>query len=167
MNWMFRLKDAPSKSSISFCEKHSETYDVSYLKRVRIYRGRKHFGAYGWMECADSSKAELNCEIVLHLPGPFPHVVTILREPIKRKIEDFSLPEDTYSISRNVSVSDQEVRISLRSKTVLQDQDEALVWLYGHEFFHYLTSSNQTSKEDTEYNADAHGDFLLECWRSL
>jgi hypothetical protein len=165
--WLTRLKTPPSETVINFCNEHSLKYDMSALRRVRVLRGRKHFGAYGWMECESRKDNKLICEIALHLPGPFPHVVSILRKPITRKILGLELPEDVYTISRNVSVTSEEVRISLRSKTTLHDQDEAAAWLYGHEFFHYLTSSGQSNKPDTEYNADAYGNFLLECWRTL
>ncbi len=165
--WSTRLKTPPSEAVVNFCNEHSCEYDLSALRRIRVFRGRKHFGAYGWMECEAGNEDRLTCEIALHLPGPFPHVVSILRKPITRKILGLELPDDVYTISRNVSIASEEVRISLRSKTTLHDQDEAAVWLYGHEFFHYLTSSGQSNKPDTEYNADAYGNFLLECWRLL
>jgi len=166
MKWRCRLKDSPSQECFNFCSDHARKYSISLLNHVQVMRGRAHFGVYGFMECSPSP-ARQPCFISVYIPGPFPYELTSLRNPLILKIQDVDLPKDAYVASRNVSVDKNEVRVSLRSKVHLCSQEEALVWIFGHEFFHYLTYTEQIDKPDTENNADEYGNFLLEHWRSL
>ena len=164
MKWKTRLKSPPSSDVFSFCERHAESFDISNLREVSVFRGRKNFGVYGFMECEESSRRQ-PCHIALYLPGPFPYELTSLRNPIMLKIDPKGIPDDAYVASRNVCVDKSEVRVSLRSKVYLSNQDDAAVWLFGHEFFHFLTHTNQVDSLDTENNADEYGNFLLERWK--
>lgn len=108
--------------------------------------GVKHYGVYGWCDYDPSNLQAGSYYLVLHTPGPFPHVV-YTREP-----------EDTL-VSRAVVTSSRNVK---RTATVLQSRSEGFVWLFGHEFFHFLASTNQVDLPNTEYNADHFANDLLE-----
>ena len=40
---------------------------------------------------------------------------------------------------------------------ILNDPGQSLLWLFGHEFFHYLTWTGQISRPDTEQQANLYG----------
>jgi len=166
MNWRSRIVSPPSDACLKFCSEHLASFDLSDLNHVSIFRGKPYFGVYGFMECS-SSRGRSPCHINTYIPGPFPYELTSLRTPLILKIESANIPSDAYVASRNVSIDRSEVRVSLRSRVLLNCQDEGFVWILGHEFFHYLTHTDQLDKPDTENNADEYGNFLLEQWRAI
>ena len=146
MRWFVRTRK-PAKKALNFCKARLRDSDDFELKSIRIEKGVKNYGVYGWCDYDASNLEAGSYYLVLHIPGPFPHAVHT-REP-----KDTPLSEFVVVSSRNIK----------RTETVLQSRSEGLVWLFGHEFFHFLASTNQVDLQNTEYNADhfAH-DLLLE-----
>lgn len=48
---------------------------------------------------------------------------------------------------------------------VLESPEQSLVWLFGHEFFHFLTWTYQTTRPDSEQQANLYGLELLNMYR--
>ena len=147
MRWLVRTRK-PASTALTFCKTVLAGYDVLDLKSIRIEPGESGFGVYGF--CALDDADFLNCfYIQLHIPGPFPHKV-YTREP--------DGVESAPSAASNIIVSPRNVR---RSVTCLRSRSEGLVWLFGHEFFHYLGFTNQVDLPNNEYNADHFANDLL------
>ena len=50
-------------------------------------------------------------------------------------------------------------------KTVVQNLDEAIVWIVGHEAFHWLRRTRQIPGRNTEIEADQFADEQLQAFR--
>lgn len=46
------------------------------------------------------------------------------------------------------------------------DLNETLLWIYGHEIFHYLCDNKQISGKNAEERADAYADQLLKNYKN-
>jgi hypothetical protein len=147
MRWLIRTRK-PASVALDFCKATLAGYDTLGLKSIRIEPGRPGFGVYGFCTLDDSDF--LSCYYIqLHIPGPFPHKV-YTREPANTE------PSSTIIVSsRNVK----------RSVTCLRSRTEGLIWLFGHEFFHYLGFTNQVDLVNNEYNADHFANDLLSTFR--
>jgi hypothetical protein len=147
MRWLIRTRK-PASVALDFCKATLEGYDTWDLKSIRIESGESGFGVYGF--CALDDTDFLNCYYIqLHIPGPFPHKV-YTREP------------DNTEQSSTIVVSPRNIK---RSVTCLRSRSEGLVWLLGHEFFHYLGFTNQVDLANNEYNADHFANDLLSNFR--
>lgn len=152
MRWLVRTRK-PSSTALAFCKTVLDSYDTLDLKSIRIEAGKKGFGVYGF--CALDDSDFLNSfYIQMHIPGPYPHLV-YTREP-----QNVS---DSPSRVSEIVVSPRNIK---RSVTCLRSRSEGLVWLFGHEFFHYLGFTNQVDLPNNEYNADHFANDLLLKYRT-
>ena len=149
MRWLIRTRK-PAADALDFCREYSRSYDLFQLKSVRLERGEKPYGVYGWLDYSGDSSGWDKYTMTLHIPGPFPYRVYI-REPLLDPVH-----------SENVITTPRGIVFTVRD---LQTRSEGLTWLYGHELFHYLASTNQVRANNTEYNADHFANSVLDKYR--
>jgi len=151
-----------SNSAIMFCKSWLGLFNCETLDRVVLKRGKPGYGVYGWCDYVDSKARPY--ELVLHVPGPFPHSVRTTQPAITMKVYGLRslTPDGQTPKSKDFSFQDETVKVRLETRTVLNNSDEGMVFLFGHELFHYLAGENQIDDENNERNADAYGRLLLD-----
>ena len=148
MRWLIRTRK-PAAKALNFCKEFLQRYDPSQLRSIKLDKGITPYGVYGWGDESPEHPWE-PYNIVLHLPGPFPCKIST------REAEAYS-GKDRIKTSRGVVFS---VRY-------LNNRSEGLVWLFGHEIFHYLASTKQIDFKNTERNADHFGSSILDEYRDV
>ena len=150
--------------AVDWCRRWLEGYDLSALDWVRIDRGRGGYeGLYGRCWYPDDGKGyRLSCQA----PGPFPMRQMVYLKPVYRR------PDGTWeSLPRGARVAQHwEAEGGREWKTVFRripvaSQEEGIVWILGHEAFHFLRRTRQIDGRDVEWQADGWGRELLERWR--
>ena len=149
MRWLIRTR-RPAAAPLDYCRAYAREYDLFYLKSIKLEKGKQPYGVYGWLDFLDDDpKGWDKYSMTLHIPGPFPYRVST-REP-----KTSSEKEDTVTTSRGVLFTVRD----------LNNRSEGLVWLFGHELFHYLASTKQTNLRNTEYHADHFANSVLDRYR--
>lgn len=150
------LEISKSLHAIQFVKDFLALWDLKRLQWIRIDEGRnrhgiKSQGAYGrtWYPF-QSKDYRISCQV----PGPFPRAVKIWQKPI------YLEAVEEGCIQKNGKIWKQQFQMH-----VLQDQAEAIVFIGGHEAYHFLRHSRQISGRNDERHADLAGLILLECWR--
>ena len=148
MRWLIRTR-RPAADALSFCKDYSRKYDLFNLNSIRIEKGEKPYGVYGWLDYADDPSGWDKYVMTLHIPGPFPYRIST-REP------------SSALKTENIVTTTRGINFSVRD---LQTRSEGLVWLFGHELFHYLASTRQIDSKNNEYNADHFANSVLDKYR--
>ena len=164
MRWTVTTNSV-SNSAVMFCKSWLGMFNCESLDRIVLKRGKLGYGVYGWCDYIDTKSRPY--EIVLHVPGPFPHSVSTNQPSILMKVYGLrsSIPDGQTPKSKDFSLLDETVKVRLETRTILKSSDEGLAFLFGHELFHYLSSEDQIDDENTEDNADAYGRLLLDRFR--
>jgi len=115
-----------------------------------------------------SSKADgpKTYRITLNVPGPFPIDIRVHRPPV------YFVGKATPSPGCTLG----EVKRANRRGTVIQwaqqcayarlgNVDEGLVWIFGHEWYHYMVKSKRLTGRNDEIQADAFAGDLLAQFR--
>jgi len=156
--------------SVAWCRTWLQRFDLSRLDWVRIDQGRiDGGGVYGRCWYLDRRKGKgyrISCQV----PGPYPTRVRLRFPPLYRQ-PDGTWPPVPLDLEPGGYVqavgSDGEKREWLRlTKALLLDTlDEGVVWILGHEAFHFLRKTRQVQGRNVEWQADAFAGSLLEDWR--
>lgn len=151
-------------------------YDTSMLGWVRIdfgreYRDRhgrryrKYAGVYGrcWYPSPQQPTVRISCQV----PGPFPTDIVTRRKPVYRR-PDGSWPPEARKATGPVLKDRRTGRQWRRvyDVTRVNDLDEAVVWIFAHEAFHWLRRTGQIPGRNTEIAADAFADAQLARFRA-
>ena len=155
---------------LSWFKQRIQVYDLKYLRYVYISHGKKRFeGVYGLCRYPDFKVPYYR--ISCYLPGPFPSCVISENKGMVFKDHTKGWPSE-FKNKKPTSNG----RIKLEGKftywrrylayITLQTQDEALIWILGHEFFHFLKHSKQIAGRNYEWQADQYADSLLEEYKN-
>ena len=163
MKWTIALPGNSGERALAWTRAFFDRYDTAAVESLRIDRGRKRYeGVYG--NCIYPTKARPTFRISCHTPGPFPTYTVTRKRPLYARA-DGSFPRAPRGCRRGVLCYDPHTGrqwYRLRSKTQLEDLDQAIVWIVAHEAFHFLRHTRQVSGRNTEIDADAFADDQLE-----
>jgi len=152
-------------SAVRWCQRWLDGYDLSQLDWVRIDTGRGRYeGAYGRCWFPEGEKAyRISCQV----PGPFPAEQRIYLRPVYRRADGSWEPRPKGArVSQHWASAEGREWLSVYRKILLDDRNEAIVWMIGHEAFHFLRRTRQVSGRNVEWQADAFACDLLEKWRA-
>jgi hypothetical protein len=131
-------------------------------RRGRLYR--KYRGLYGrcWYPDERQPQFRLSCQV----PGPFPCDVVTRQKPVYREAGG-AWPAAARLLRGPVFVDARSGRQWKRvyGRTRVLNLDEAIVWIVGHEAFHWLRKTGQVPGRNTEVEADAFADRALDDFR--
>lgn len=177
MRWLIdeRVKRGAPRA-LAWVKAFLALYDTSMLGWVRIdfgreYRDRrgrryrKYAGVYGrcWYPSATQPTIRISCQV----PGPFPADIVIRQKPVYRR-PDGSWPPEVAQ-ARGPILHDRRTGRQWRrvyGLTRVNDLDEAVVWIFAHEAFHWLRRTGQIPGRNTEIAADAFADAQLARFRA-
>jgi hypothetical protein len=150
-------------------------FDTSQVGWLRIdfgreYRDRlgrryhKYRGVYG--RCWYPSERQPTVRISCQVPGPFPCEIVTRQKPIYRN-PDGTWPPAARQVRGPVIVDARSGRRWKRvyGATRVQNLDEAIVWIFAHEAFHWLRQTKQIPGRNNEIEADAFADAQLAQYR--
>lgn len=146
-------------------------FDTSAIGWLRIdfgreYRDRlgrryhKFRGLYGrcWYPTANQPTIRLSCQV----PGPFPCLLKTRKKPIYRN-PDGTWPPEARRLAGPI-IEDRRTRKQWKrvyGETRVENLDEAIVWIFAHEAFHWLRKTQQIPGRNDEIAADAYADACL------
>lgn len=163
--------------SLAWVDTFLKRFDTSAVGWLRIdfgreYRDRlgrryhKYRGVYGrcWYPTESQPTIRLSCQV----PGPFPCDITTRRRPLYRR-QDGTWPEEAKRLPGPVYRDRRSQRQWKRvyGSTRVGDLDEAIVWIFAHEAFHWLKKTRQIRGRNTEIEADAFADLCLKGYREI
>jgi hypothetical protein len=165
-----------AKRSVAWAREFLGRFDLSAIGWLRIDLGReyrdrlgrryhKYRGVYGrcWYPTESQPTIRLSCQV----PGPFPCDITTRKRPVYRNA-DGTWPAEARRLPGPV-IEDRRSRRQwkrVHGLTRVHDLDEAIVWIFSHEAFHWLRKTNQIRGRNTEIEADAFADACLEDFRN-
>lgn len=156
-----RLRSSPA---VAWGRAWLEDFDLSLLDWVRVDTGRGRYeGAYGRCWFPDEGKGyRISCQV----PGPFPTQQRIYLRPVYRRPDGSWEPRPKGArVSQHWASVEGREWLTVYRKILLGDRDEAIVWMIGHEAFHFLRRTRQVSGRNVEWQADAFACNLLDRWR--
>ncbi len=113
-----------------------------------------------WYPTRKQRTYRLSCQV----PGPFPASIATRRPP--RYLHDpRELAPDEFVAGAMRDGRTGRAWELVRARTVVQDTGEAVVWIVGHEAFHFLRKTRQVPGRNVEAEADAFADALLRRFR--
>jgi hypothetical protein len=157
MRWIIEVDREAASDGLAWAREFFSRYDTSKVDWVRIDLGRgRGAGVYGRCWYPEKGKLyRLSCQV----PGPYPCGVRVVKPPIYRR-EDGSWPEvpegcerGEYCSATNAGVTKEWYRIT--GKAELTTISEGIVFIVGHEGFHFLRRSKQIPGRNIESEADA------------
>jgi hypothetical protein len=172
MRWIYQSDHA---EAIDFLQSIAERegWDFSKVSWFRIDRGRSDTCQSGaWGRCYYPTKKIPKFRISCHVRGSGsnpkvvkPFRIQVKHQPIYRN-EDGSWPP--IPINRWV-ISEREAGgqawQSTYSRVLVHDDQEAAVWIGGHELFHFLRKTKQIPGRNIEWQADQFGLKMLNEFR--
>jgi hypothetical protein len=165
-----------ASEALAWIREFLSQFDTALLGWLRIDFGREHRdrkgrvyykfrGVYGrcWYPTKKQPTIRLSCQV----PGPFPCAIVTRKRPIYRN-EDGTWPEEATRrrapIHHDVTSGRQWKRVY--SETRVNTLDEAVVWIFAHEAFHWLRKTRQIPGRNNEVEADGFADAKLAEFRS-
>lgn len=153
-------------------EKLFSKYDLNDLLYINIDFGKsnkKYNGVWGY--CYAPSPRRKQYRISCHLGIDFPHTIRICEEPLFVRIKEDNpkISKKFYKRKAGVVIKDGKKHRWYRmySKTLLNDYNEALVWIVSHEMYHYLTWTKQIIEKNNEIEADRFANKQLISFRKF
>jgi len=167
IQWTIQLKEHHAPVGLAWVKQFIAGYDLSLLESICIERGRskRAVGVYG--KCFFPTPARPKYRIHCVVPGPFPCQIHIRKPPLYMD-EEGRFPPTPPGCRRGVRCIDRRTGrqwYRIVGYTALQDADEAVVWIFAHEAFHFLRRTKQIPGRNNEIQADAYGDAMLETFR--
>ncbi len=162
MRWIIGVDRAEAAAGLAWAKSFAAQFDLSRVEWVRIDMGRGRYrGVYGrcWWPTRDRPTFRISCQV----PGPYPTVVETRRKPIYRQPDGTWPPVPRGCHVRGYGSDPRSGRVWLKlgAKTLLKNINEGIVWIFGHELFHFLRATKQIGGRNTEIHADAFGDWCL------
>ncbi len=166
MQWIVRLNGERPERGLRWVRAFLRGYRTDALEWVRIGSGRgKYQGVYGrcWLPTRERPTFRISCQV----PGPFPCEIVIRKPPLYPR-ENGTFPKAPPGCRRTVRCFDARTGrqwYRVVGRTRLETLDEAIVWIVGHEAFHYLKGTKQIRGRDNEIEADRLADEQLRRFR--
>jgi len=160
------------RAGLDWCEEFFEGYDIAEVSRITIRDGSKRkTPACVWGTCyyPDPKRNIQTYRITCSIKGPFPGFVHTRRSPLYAN-QDGTYPPVPYGLvpgQEFISRRNGKVRrwVRLYGETELATLDEAIVWIFAHESYHFLRRTRQVPGENAEIEADRFSDEALEHFR--
>lgn len=156
---------------LDWCEELLDLFDLGKLSRLTVRDGSGRAAAPPgvWGTCYYPRRGLETYRITCSIKGPFPASVHTRKSPLYAGA-DGAYPPAPHGVvlgQEFFSRRGAEVRrwIRVYGETVLDNVDEALVWIVAHESFHYLRRTRQVPGRNMEIDADAFSDEALEHFR--
>ena len=151
--------------SVEWCRLWLEAFNLSSLDWVRIDNGRGQYeGVYGRCWFPDDGKGfRISCQV----PGPFPMKQKIYLKPVYRQADGSWEPKPKGArVAQHWEADGGREWLTIYRHIRIDNQEEAIVWILGHEAFHFLRKTRQIRGRNVEWQADVYGGELMERWRS-
>jgi hypothetical protein len=167
---------AGAPEAVTWIRTFLSRFNTSLLGWLRIDFGREHRdrdgriyykyrGVYG--RCRYPTRKQPTIRLSCQVPGPFPCDIITRKKPIYRN-GDGTWPAEAKRrrgpVYCDASSGRQWKRVYAR--TTLDDLNDAVVWIFAHEAFHWLRKTAQIPGRNTEIEADAYADAALEDFRA-
>jgi hypothetical protein len=174
MRWIIAVDQKRNAQAVAWCQTFAKGYDCSSVEWIRLDTGR-HLpgrrppqGVYG--RCYYPSRDRRTFRVSCQVPGPFPHRLISKRQPLYEGRDPawLSIPRgwESNGVGEAVRPDGTVVRWnSVFAYTRLATQAEGIIWIFGHEMFHFLRRSRQIPGRNGEWQADIFGDALLQAYR--
>jgi hypothetical protein len=168
--WIIEVDRREVESGLDWARDLFARYDTTQLSSILIGKGRgRAAGVYG--RCTYPTPAKPYYSITCHVPGPFPYRIPTRRTPIYRQ-PDGGWPAIPVGCAEGLSCHAEKGGVVREWKRVIGythalTQEEGLVWIVGHEAFHFLRRTKQVPGRNTEIEADKFADEQLESLRRL
>ena len=134
---------------MGYARRFLEGFDTKALAWVKVRDG------------ASASRAEKGFWGTCYAPTP---TIGRYRVSCSAKGEDRHFPAST-ALRRKRNLLPGRSKPSLRCEAVVEDVDEGLIWILGHELFHFLAFTGQTNAANTEFNASTWGYEMIWSYR--
>ncbi|MCX5658149.1 MAG: hypothetical protein NTW19_00305 [Planctomycetota bacterium] len=168
MDWIIQLDGISADRGVAWAREFLGHYDLSRLEWLKIARGRsKHGGVYG--RCHYPTDERPACRISCQVAGPFPCRILTRRPPVYRGADGVWPPLPAGCL-HGLRCHDRRTGrwwTRVIGQTMVEDADEAVVWIVAHEAFHYLRRTKQVPGRNTEIFADRFADERLAEFRAL
>lgn len=107
---------------------------------------------------------KIKCRVPARL---FPQYIRIRKPPIYRNADgSWENPPEGCYVSGYKRLSNEKEWNQIASTLWVTDLNEAIVWICGHEAFHFLRRTQQVPQRNTEIQADQFAIDLLQQFRS-
>ena len=137
------------REAVGYARRFLEGFDAKALAWIKIRDG------------ASACRAENGFWGTCYAPTP---AIGRYRVSCSVKGEDRHFPAST-ALWRERSLLPGRSKPSLRCEAVVEDVNEGLIWILGHELFHFLAYTGQTNAANTEFNASTWGYEMLWSYR--
>lgn len=167
MRWIIDVDRSRAAPSLEWVRSFAEQFELSLVEWIRIDRGSGRFrGVYGrcWYPTRQRPTYRLSCQV----PGPFPTSVETRQRPIYPRPDGTwpAIPRGLHPRGYGHDPRTGRVWLKLGARTLLADINEGIVWIFGHEMFHFLRRTRQIPGRNTEIEADAFADRCLVAFRA-
>jgi len=184
MEWKIKqdFKDKLRYATIAWLEDWLARFDTSELAYINMRLPVKaqstkggHGGVYGMCYYPARKKRDrvgikayyrISCTVAQKI---IPFQIDTRRKPLYKNPDGTwpPVPEGCKKGAWNSANNNGKVREwwSIIGQTNINTFDEAAVWLFGHEIFHFLRRTKQVPGRNTQIEADVFGDALLYCFR--
>ena len=171
MRWITnRLPEgAGVTDALRFVEAFMAQFDTSRIAFVRVSESKR--GIHGKCDYPSRKLRRKNYEINCYVPTryEYPYVVETRKHPVYRR-PDGTWPEipegcDEAGHTMCIKSGTRKDWIRLTGKTRVNIIAEAMVWVFAHEFYHFLRKTKQADGRNDEIHADEFADEVLEVYR--
>ena len=167
--WTISINENKFTNGLAFCQNLIGQYNTEYLKWIRISDGRSDvpYKLYGRCWNYDNNRYGISCQ----LPGPYPFSFESRRQPqYQHHGSDWQQAPEGLQTGREHVYKDASGRVRrwmcFNETQTVGNWDEALVWVFAHETFHYLRYTKQIEGRNVEWQADMFGDKLLNDYKN-
>jgi hypothetical protein len=165
MRWIVdRTVRAGAARGIEWARRFLAGFDTSRVEWVRLDQGRgRYSGVYGrcWYPTHKRRSYRISCQV----PGPFPATIHTWRPP--RYLDaPRELAPDEFVVGAARDGRTGRAWEQIQARTVVENMDEAVVWILAHEAYHFLRRSRQVPGRNGEAEADRFADAQLHAFRS-
>lgn len=182
MRWMIDSQlETEAVWGVVYAREFVAQFDQSRVDWFKIDRGESKRGRGVWGMCYHPCKHRSLYRIACHVnlsDQYLPHRIGVRRPPIYvealQAIED---PDTARLVALDrltngarlgdlcVNADRTKAWFRVLDHTTVHSRDEAVVWIVGHESWHWLRRSQQVPGRNDEIQADAFGDWLATCYR--
>lgn len=159
-------------AAIAWITAFLKAYDISRLDYIYLSnKSKRGYGVSGMCYYPSRKHKRKNYHITGLFSGNYPQDIVSKRKPIYKN-EDGTWPEtpENYYV---LTIANRFLDGKLfewkqvAENTKVYNENEAVVWLLGHELFHFLRRTRQVPGRNLEWQADRFGDKCLNEFRSL
>lgn len=165
MRWIVARKvRVEAARGLEWARRFLAGFDTSRVEWVQVDQGRGRYGGvYGrcWYPTRKKGSYRISCQV----PGPFPATI-FTRRPPRYQDAPRELAPDEFVAGVVRDGRTGRAWEQIQARTVVENLDEAVVWIVAHEAYHFLRRSRQVPGRNIEAEADRFADAQLLVFRS-